>query len=116
MSELSREWFWLYNTLGTPTPEEVRGNVFAIAIHATGWAGIAACALAPSLKNRYYLALCVLMIIPGLFHDCFVAIRRTQPLAVAYVTTRALLREYKTDYRPDEERIEVKLDSAKTKS
>jgi hypothetical protein len=93
LEELGEEWVWLYWHLGLPTGEEVRGYVLAIASHATGWAGLAALLLAPALRNRYFVGFCILLVVVGLHHDYYVARRRYDPIAIAIVRIRALLRE-----------------------
>jgi len=96
LDDVREEWFTLFAVLGTPTPEEMRGFTFAIAVHAAGWAGLAAAFLfAPELQTKAFLSLCLLMIFSGVYHDFYVARRRCNPQGVAWVNTRALLREYR---------------------
>ena len=94
LDEIDREWTWLFWTLGSPTGEEVRGYPFAIAIHATGWLGLAASQIAPPLRNAYYIAFCALMIVVGLQHDFCVVRGYLDPVRVASTRIRALMREY----------------------
>ena len=97
LSDLEEEWEFLFWSLGSPTDVEIRGDLLTIASEATGWCGLAATALAPTLRTPYYLAICAFFILIGLIHDYFVALRRTAPLALAIGRTRALLREYEKD-------------------
>lgn len=104
LDEVGDEWQCLYWSVGTPTAEDIRGSILMMASHATGWCGLAATRFAPALNNRYYLAFSLFMIGVGLQHDYYVARRRNDPLGVAYVNTRALLREYrKRPTRSDEQ-------------
>lgn len=97
LSAVEEEWEFLFWSLGTPTDVEWRGHLLMIASEATGWCGLVASLLAPALRNRYYLALCALLILTGLHNDYFVAGRRTDPVSLAMGRTRALLREYEKD-------------------
>jgi len=91
---VGREWAQMYWTIGTPTAEELGYSILMHATHAIGWCGLLATRLAPGLRNRYYFALCILLVITGLHHQFFVANRTNNPLALAWANTRALLREY----------------------
>jgi hypothetical protein len=94
IDDVGNAWTLFFWTLGKSTGEEIRGHTFAISIHATGWAGLAASLLAPALQNRYYIAFCLIMIITGLQHDWYFARVRRDPMLTAITRTRALLREY----------------------
>lgn len=97
LRDLAEEWEFLFWSIGTPTDVEWRGHLLMIASEATGWCGLVATLLAPALGNRYYLALCVLFILLGVHHDYWVALRRTNPAAIASRQIRVLLREYEKD-------------------
>jgi hypothetical protein len=73
----------------------MRGQTFAITVHATGWSGFAATRFAGPLQNKYYLLFCLFLVIVWLHHDWYVALRRYNPPAVGYMNIRALLREYR---------------------
>ena len=108
IDQLGEEWSAVYWTIGTPTPDDVRGSILVMASHATGWCGLAAIQLAPALYNRYYLAYCLLMVGIGLHNDFHVAIRRNEPEAIAYTNIRALLREYRRKPRDTERQPRAK--------
>src|SRR6267154_5072602 len=88
------EWNALYQTLGTLRIEDVRGSMTMIVSEATGWCGIAATWFAPTLRNRYYVAFCALLIVAGLLHDWYVAAGLNNPLFLGFLKVRALLREF----------------------
>ena len=66
----------LYSNLGTLTSEEFRGSMVLIASHATGWAGLVATRIAPSLRNRWFVGLSVFLILNGLLHAYYVTLGR----------------------------------------
>jgi len=88
------EWEVLYSNLGTITPEDLRGLIMMIALHASGWAGLVATRIAPSLRNRYYVGFCLFLILNGLLHAYYVAVRCWDPRVSGNVTIRAVLREF----------------------
>lgn len=93
------EWKPLFLTLGTWTPDDVRGSIFIISCHATGWAGLAATRFAPRLQTKYYFLFCLFLILNGLLHDYYVVVRRCDPRFAGYASIRAVLREFpKTTY------------------
>jgi hypothetical protein len=108
--DLSREIDWriFYVTLATPTRKEVRGETTMIATHATGWCGLAATRLAPSLNNRYYLSFSLLMIVVGLLHDFYLARSVKNPVLSGIMNIRGLLREFGKIPRTDAARPESK--------
>jgi len=90
------EWNVLYWTLQSPTAKERRGgrSTMMIASHATGWSGLVAAKIAPSLHNRYYFGFCSLMILSGLLHHYYVDRFVTDPRSMGYMNVRAVLREF----------------------
>jgi hypothetical protein len=88
------EWTPLFFNLGSWSPEDIRGNMMMIALHATGWAGIAAIRLAPQLRNKYYFLFCLFLILNGVLHDYYVVWRRSDPRVAGYANIRAILREF----------------------
>jgi hypothetical protein len=96
-------WDAFYPFLSTPAVEDIRGLMSMIAVQATGWAGIVATRLAPLLRNKYYLGLCVFLILNGLLHEYYVAMRRVDPRVSCGIAIRALLKEFP--------RIDLKSDS-----
>jgi hypothetical protein len=85
-------WEVLYWVLGNPVWKETRGLPMMIAIHATGWAGIYAARIAPSLRNRYYLPFCTFLVLNGLIHDYYVVKARVEPEVSGYANLRAVLK------------------------
>ena len=85
--------------VGTLTELEWRGPLLIIASEATGWCGLVATTLAPTLRNSYYIALSLIFLLTGLHNDYRVAGRRTDPEATAAWKTRAILREYENGGR-----------------
>jgi hypothetical protein len=88
------EWSVLYSNLGSITPEDSRGSMMMIAIHACGWAGLVATRLAPVLRNRYYVGFCLLLILNGLMHAYYVVQGRFDPRYAGGLVIRAVLREF----------------------
>jgi hypothetical protein len=88
------EWPVLFWTLPTRTRWEVRGDLSMIASQATGWSGLAAILLAPTLRNGYYLTFSLFLILNGLLHDFYLIQRNLHPTAAAYTTLRATLRAF----------------------
>jgi hypothetical protein len=88
------EWSVLYSNLGSITPEDSRGSMMMIAIHACGWAGLVATRLAPALRNRYYVGFCLLLILNGLMHAYYVVQGRFDPRYAGSMAIRAVLREF----------------------
>ena len=91
------EWQALYSCFGELRPQEVRGSMFLIACHATGWAGLLATRIAPILRNKYYLLFCVFLIFNGLLHAYYVAKRKYDPRFAGLLSIRGLLREFPRD-------------------
>src|SRR5271170_5644800 len=60
---------WYSVLTGNPSAEELRGNFFVIALHATGWCGIAAIYVTPSLRNDYYIGLCLFLVAYGTYQE-----------------------------------------------
>ncbi len=105
------EWDALYWTLGTLRIEDIRGAMTMIVSEATGWCGIAAIRFAPTLRNRYYVALCTLMIVAGLVHDWYVAEGLNNRTFIGFLKTRSLLREFpKLAGRGQESQLTNQLD------
>jgi hypothetical protein len=88
------EWAALFPSLGTLAPEDVRGKLYMVASHATGWAGFAATRFAPALRNKYYVVFCLFLILQGFLHDYYVVQRRYDPRAAGLANIRAVLREF----------------------
>lgn len=91
------EWDVLYWTLQSPTAKEQRGgrSVMMVASHATGWSGLVATRIAPSLHNGFYLAFCIVMIFSGLLHHYYVNAFHNDPCVTGYMIVRAVLREFR---------------------
>ena len=106
-SNAIQNWWILYITLATPTPEEVRGNTFMIATHAAGWSGIVASRLAPTLSNRYYLSFSILMIVTGFFHDFYVARNTINPISLGLANVRGMLREFRKPQKPGAQKAKI---------
>jgi len=83
----------LYWVLGSPTPQDMRGNLILIAIEATGWAGLLATRIAPSLQIKYYFYFCAFLILNGLLNDFYTIRYSTDIRAIPYLRIRAVLRE-----------------------
>jgi hypothetical protein len=82
-----------------------------IVFEATGWSGLAAIRFAPTLRNRYYVALCALMIVAGLLHDWYVAEGLNNRTFLGFLKTRSLLREFpKLAGRGQESQLPNQLD------
>jgi hypothetical protein len=82
----------LYWTLGFPIPEETRADMFLVACHAMGWAGLCACSLAPALKNEYFVVFCIFLIVNGLLHDYYLVKRRVDPKISGTLAIRSILK------------------------
>jgi hypothetical protein len=95
--DLEEEWEHLFWSVGMLTDVEWRGPLLLIALEATAWCGVAAITLAPALRNKYYLAICLIFFLQGLMNDYYSAKRRADPVASAIGRIRALLREYEKD-------------------
>src|SRR6266851_3615689 len=65
LNQLGDEWHFLYESVGTPTSEEVRGPLLMMASHAMGWAGVVAMNIAPALRNKYYIGFSAAMLVFG---------------------------------------------------
>jgi hypothetical protein len=89
------EWNVLYWILGPLTSADIRGSVWVMASEATGWCGFAATLFAPALRNRYYVALSVLLTASGLIHDWRVVGNLTNPRFLGFLKIRALMREFR---------------------
>jgi len=83
----------LYWLLARPTPEEVTPSYLMMASHATAWAGFTAVWIAPSLRNRYYLGLCVLLFVAGLSYSWYRAKSLTDPVTLGVGQILAVLRD-----------------------
>ena len=70
-----------------------------IVCEATGWCGVAATLFAPPLKNKYYLAFCVFLIVSGLVHAFYTVKRLNNPRIFGFLKIRALLRELRGSSR-----------------
>jgi hypothetical protein len=88
------EWNALYWTLGTLTLADVRGSITMVVFEATGWCGLAATLFAHALRNRYYVAFSMLLIVGGLLHDWYVAEGLNNFRFLGFLKIRALLREF----------------------
>lgn len=89
-----RDWQVWYTLFGRPTSQDMRGDLPMLALHATGWSGVAAAfVVAPALKNPDFLVFSFFLILCGLIHDWFVAARRANPVLNAIVRARAILAE-----------------------
>jgi hypothetical protein len=88
------EWNALYWALGTLTINDVRGSLVLLVFEATGWCGVSAILLAPTLANRYFIGLCVILILAGLYHDWYVAEGLNNPQFLGVLKVRSLLREF----------------------
>lgn len=89
-----RAWWAFYVTLATPTREETRGRTIMNATHATGWCGLVATRLAPTLGNRYYVSFSLLMIVFGFVHDFYVVRQHHDPVLRNLSNIRGLLRAF----------------------
>jgi hypothetical protein len=89
------EWNALYAALGTLTITDIRGSMTMIVSEATGWCGLAATLFALQLRNRYYVAFSVLLILSGMLHDWHVAGGLNNPQYLAVLKIRSLLREFR---------------------
>jgi hypothetical protein len=103
IDHLGQDWEMFYWNLGPPSALDYRGPLLMMALHATGWSGVAASALAPALWNPYYLALCALLIVFGIHSDHQVALRNTDPVGAISIRLRALLREFDRQLPPEPE-------------
>jgi hypothetical protein len=106
--------YWTYHThawsgaIGKFHPEEYRGNLLVMTLHAAGWSGLSAWFYAPFLgrAHYFYLAFCGFLIVLGLLHDWELAksqndpvqdwlraLRRTVTELKEIATSQALLRK-----------------------
>ena len=67
----------------------------------TGWSGLAAALLTPSLRNKYYLTFSLFLILNGFIHDFYLTRRNFHPVALAYMNVRAALRVFPKAPRPE---------------
>jgi hypothetical protein len=86
---------WYQVLAGSLRPEDLRGSLFVITMHATGWCGIAAVFLASSLHSAGFMGLSLFLIVFGMLHDLNVARWWTSPAKVAVTKARAVLAEIK---------------------
>jgi hypothetical protein len=100
-SSSTRAWWIWYVTLASPTRGELRGQTLLVATHAMGWCGPVAALFASTLKNRYYLTFCILMIVTGLFHDYYMARSIFNPTMRGLSNVRGLLREFRKPWPSD---------------
>jgi hypothetical protein len=101
IDRIDRDWELFYWNLGPPSAIDYRGPLLMMALHATGWSGVVATVLAPALWNRYYLALCALLIVLATHSDHYVALRNTLPEGVTGIRLRSLLREFDRQLPPE---------------
>ncbi len=87
------EWEGWYSSLGRPLAADVRGSVLMMASHATGWCGLAAAQFAPVLRSKYYLGFSSLLVLCGLLHDWYLAVRLNDGVWGAYIRLRRVLAE-----------------------
>jgi hypothetical protein len=76
------------------TAEEFRGSVTVIACHAAGWAGLGATCVAPALRDRYYIAFCLFLVLNGLLHAYYVIRRQFDPRLAGALALRAVIRGF----------------------
>jgi hypothetical protein len=84
---------WAAAMVTRPLLEDVRGDLWGMMTHASGWAGVIASCLAPALRNRYYLSLCAVFIIYGVLHDKWVAKRLSDPVFGEVAMLRSILKQ-----------------------
>ena len=98
------DWGVWYSVLGKPRPEDLRGSLLTIAMHAAGWSGVAARHFSPTLNNSYYSRFMVLLIICGLIQGWRVAKVLHDPLVNGMMRVRWILNENRdltADEKPD---------------
>jgi hypothetical protein len=88
--------------LTTPTVNEIRGSLFMIVAHATGWSAIIAVRFAPALRTiKWYWVFCAFLVGNGLLHDVFLVKRNNDPVLSYILRLRAVLREFPPISRED---------------
>jgi hypothetical protein len=82
---------WYLVLMGNLSAQDLRGDLFVIALHATGWCGIAAIYLSPALRGTYYAEFSLFLIAYGALHDLNVARWWANPVKANVTRVRALL-------------------------
>jgi hypothetical protein len=102
LPSISRDAAPLQMVLTTPTVNEVRGSLFMIAVHATGWSAFTASLFAPMLRDfGWYFVFCAFLVGNGLLHDCFLAWRNNSHRLGDILRLRSVLREFPPISRAD---------------
>jgi hypothetical protein len=94
------DWGLWYAVLVEPPTVERRGNAFALALHASGWAGLSATYFAPDLRQTFYLAFVCLLIFSGLAYDWFILRYQLNPVFAGARKIRWALEELAEIKRP----------------
>lgn len=102
---LKADWAFYMVALSNPTHEEVTGSMMMHVFHATGWCGLVATLLAPALRTSYYLALCLMLIAGGLVVGYTTAANLEDPLNIALLNMRAVVREYEKGRAPSKPEV-----------
>jgi hypothetical protein len=89
------------NTLGELRPQDWRGTLLVIALHATGWSGLMALYFAPELRTWAFRIFCIFLIGYGLLHDWQVARNFNNPLSQWTILLRSVLAELKKPRKGD---------------
>lgn len=89
------------SVLGSPKPEDYRGLLGTMAAHATGWSGLAAAWITPSLRTTPYFVFTWFLVIFGVFHDWSVARRWNNPTLNWLMALRSTLREIPRPATPE---------------
>jgi hypothetical protein len=87
------EWAAWRSVLGLPKSKQFRGLILINAIHATGWAGLAAARVSPSLKTLPYISLCEFLIAYGTICALWELIRWNNRNSVWSIRLYSLLEE-----------------------
>jgi len=86
---------WYY-ALGKLDDETMRGRLSVMASQATGWIGLVAAIIAPSLRNRFYLGLSLFLLLYGLFFANWdLMLMWNDPTRLKALRTIAILSELK---------------------
>ena len=102
-----------YEVLGTPDPVFIRGSLTVMAAEATGWCGLVAALIAPTLRARYYLGFSIFLIVYGVIGDWFVARGINDPVIRCVISLRTLLTELK-DLQASDQKSDDLLSTRKT--
>jgi hypothetical protein len=91
-----RTWDTWVDVIGTLRPEDYRGSLFVLSMHATGWAGLVARHFALALHTRSFVVFCLFLIAYGMYHDYNVAKYLNDPVLSWLLGLRCVVDDLKS--------------------